>query len=306
MTELIKKQCEETFAYSCPVCRAPVKDVHYIYYQDGEEHKILRCQACSFMFARPVFLQKLEERQLDYMYDTELLNNSLLRKLHEKLIIGREVSYVRRMLGEGNFTLLDVGCGNGWTLNVWIKSGFKAVGIEPSKMRGRIASERYGVRIIPEYFENFTTSEKFDVVIMRHMIEHFVEPYEMIVKARSLLNPEGVLIVVVPNIDCIGRYTFGTKWTWGIPYHCNFFNPDILSRLLKRAGYDILKIYQTPSPLSYPESFIRLFPSIKKITTRVYTTLSIFTLFPFAPLVVLGFIMQLSENITVIATVRKG
>ncbi len=296
-----KKYKEKEISYVCPVCGAEVRDVLYIYSQNDKEHKIFRCSECDFMFARPVFLQNLEDRQLDHVYDAELLNSAFLRKLHGKLIVWKEISYVKRILGRGDFTLLDIGCGTGWTTNIWKESGFKATGIEPSRVRGTIASDRYGIKIIPDYFENFTTTEKFDVVVMRHMVEHFADPYNMIAKARSLLNPRGVVLVVVPNINCIGRYIFGGRWTWGIPYHCNFFNQGVLCRLLRRAGFDILKTYQTPSPLSYPESFARLF----KLTTKMNKALSMLSLVPFAPLVAVGYIMGLSENITLIATIKK-
>jgi len=303
---LIKKRYKEKdICHPCPVCSAEVRDVHYVYFHE-RKHKIFRCNVCNFMFARPVFLQNLEDRQLDYVYDAELFNSAFLRKLHEKLIIWKEISYVRKLLGKGKFSLIDVGCGTGWTTNMWMGSGFDATGLEPSKVRGKVASERYGIKIISDYFENFTTTEKFDVVILRHLVEHFADPYKMIIKAHSLLSPQGVIIVVAPNINCVGRYIFGVRWTWGIPYHCNFFDPGILCKLLQRAGFDVLKTYQTPSPLSYPESFMRLLPFLKKITEKMHKTTGILSLIPFVPLVATGYAMHLSENITVIATTGKS
>lgn len=306
MEKLIRKRYEEkALSCLCPVCNVEVRNVHYIYYQNDKKHKIFRCGACGFMFARPVFLQKLEDRQLDYEYDAELLNKAFLRKLHKKLIVEKEISYVRKILGEGNFSLLDIGCGTGWTTNMWLNSGFEATGLEPSELRAGLASERYNLKVLSVYLENLNTLETFDVVILRHLVEHFADPYGMLVKARSLLKPHGAVVIVVPNINCIGRYIFGTKWTWGIPYHCNFFSPKTLCHLLHRAGFDILKTYQTPSPLSYPESFLRLLSRSEWTTTKIYNKLNSFSLLPFIPLVILGYLTRLSENITVIARVKR-
>lgn len=304
---LIKRQCEESnHPYSCPVCDIRVKNVYYIYHENNREHKILRCGNCGFMFARPLFLQRLEDRKLDHEYDAELLNSASLRKIHEKLIIGKEIKYVKKILGKGAFSLLDIGCGTGWTTNMWAISGFDATGLEPSELRAGLASERYKIRVLTDYFENLDISETFDVVILRHMVEHFADPYKMMAKARSLLRPQGTAVIVVPNINCIGRYLFGAKWTWGIPYHCNFFNPKTLSHLLERAGFEIIRSYQTPSPLSYPESLLRFFPCSRQLTAKIYNRLNIFSLLPSVPLVILGYLMRLSENITVIARADRS
>ena len=299
---LIKKQCEENRnQYVCTVCDSKVKNVHYSYSEDQREFKVFRCEHCSFMFARPLFLSRLEDRKLDYEYDTELLNSASLRKAHEKFIIGREIKHVRRILGNGVFSLLDIGCGTGWTSNMWARSGFDTTGIEPSKIRAQLASERYNLRVLPDYFENLDIREHFDVVILRHMIEHFADPYEMMLKTHSFLKPRGTAVIIVPNINCLGRYIFGTKWTWGIPYHCNFFTPKTLARLVERAGFEIITAYQTPSPLLYPESLFRYIPYSQQLSEKYHRGFSLLSMIPFAPLLAMGYIMRLSENITIIA-----
>jgi len=299
---LIKKQCEESRnQYVCTVCESIVKNVHYSYYEDQREYKVLRCENCGFMFARPLFLPKLEDRKLDYEYDTELLSNASLRKAHEKLIISREINHVKRILGTGTFSLLDVGCGTGWTTSMWARSGFTTTGLEPSKLRAEFASERYKIKVLPEYFENLDIGEDFDVVILRHMVEHFADPYEMMLKVHSYLKPRGTVLIIVPNINCLGRYLFGTKWTWGIPYHCNFFTPKTLALLVERAGFEVITAYQTPSPLLYPESLFRYIPAGQQLTAKHYRGLSLLSMIPFAPLLAIGYIMRFSENITIIA-----
>jgi 2-polyprenyl-3-methyl-5-hydroxy-6-metoxy-1,4-benzoquinol methylase len=299
---LIKQQCEESRnQYVCPACDSKVKSVHYSYHEDQREFKVFRCENCSFMFARPLFLPKLEDRKLDYEYDMELLNNASLRKAHERFVIGKEIKHVRNILGNGTFSLLDIGCGTGWTTNMWASSGFDTTGLEPSKLRAELASERYKIKVLSDYFENLHIRDNFDVVILRHMIEHFADPYEMMLKARSFLKPRGTAVIIVPNINCLGRYLFGTKWTWGIPYHCNFFTPKTLTHLVERAGFEIITTYQTPSPLLYPESLFRYMPYSKQLSAKYHRGLSLLSMIPFTPLIAMGYMMRLSENITVIA-----
>ena len=114
-----------------------------------------------------------------------------------------------------------------------------------------------------------------------------------------------MLVIIVPNINCIGRFVFGTKWTWVLPWHCIFFSPRSLSALLERAGFDVVKSYQTPSPLWYPESFARRFPNIPWVEElfRKFRALSVMA---FAPLVLAGYLLGISDNLTVVARVREG
>lgn len=298
----MKKQCEKRGnQHTCPVCDSDVRNFCYSLRENQKEFKVFKCTSCGFMFVRPLLLPDLEERKLDYEYDTELLNSASLRKAHEKFIIGKEINHVRSILGEGPFSLLDIGCGTGWTTYMWASSGFEATGLEPSGLRARLAAERYGIKVFSDFFENLDISYKFDVVILRHMIEHFANPYEMTRKAHSLLKPGGIAVIIVPNINCLGRYLFGSKWTWGIPYHCNFFTPKTLAHLVERAGLEIITAYQTPSPLLYPESLFRYIPYTQQLTAKYHRRLSLLSMIPFTPLIAMGYMMRLSENITVIA-----
>jgi hypothetical protein len=89
---------------------------------------------------------------------------------------------------------------------------------------------------------------------------------------------------------------FDADWTWVLPWHCNFFAPYSLEMLLKNCGYDVVKSYQTPSPLWYPESFARKFPRLGKMLKL--TPLSMLL---FAPLVGFGYLSGNSDNLTMIA-----
>ena len=241
---------------------------------------------------------------MDSVDDAELFGNSFLKKLYETAILKKEIYYTRKILGKGRLSLLDIGCGTGWTTHFWKNSGFATTGLEPSEIRGNVARERYGLKIISDYIENLNLDETFDVIILRQVIEHLESPGNMLERAKSFLRKGGIVVVVVPNINCIGRYVFGTKWTWVIPFHCNFFSPDTLRKLACKAGFDVLKTYQTPSPLWYPESFLRLFPDGNHLTKRIYHRLSSLSLIPFAPLVMLGYLLRLSDNITLIGRAK--
>ena len=252
---MLVKSCHETpTQYQCPACNSGVSTVRYVYSVGEKQCDILSCRECGMMFARPVPISVLAERQMDSVIDAELFHNRLLRGLHRNFVVKREIDRVKRLLGREHFSMLDIGCGTGWTTRIWQEEGAEVTGLEPSHTRGKIASERYGFRVIPCYVEDLADDEMFDVIVMRHVLEHFADPYQVLIKVRGHLKEEGLLVIIVPNIDCIGRYLFGTKWSWILPWHCNFFTPSSIVQIAQRAGFDRCTLYQTPSPLWYPRS----------------------------------------------------
>ena len=290
---------------ACPGCNEPTTGVRYSYQDDGGESFIYRCDACGLMFARPVLIPKLTERQMDSVDDAELFNSPVMRALHEHLNIKREIAAVKKIVGTQRFSLLDIGCGTGWTTNIWQRAGAEVTGLEPSRVRGDLARKRYGFRVIPSYVEELEGSERFEVVTMRHVIEHFENPCAVLTKVGSHLKDDGLLVVIVPNINCIGRYLFDAKWSWILPWHGIFFSPASLAALLDRAGFEVLTGYQTPSPLWYPESFFRRFPRFQ-LLSRLFDRFRSLAVLTFAPVVLLGFLTGFSDNITMIARVKRS
>jgi 2-polyprenyl-3-methyl-5-hydroxy-6-metoxy-1,4-benzoquinol methylase len=289
----------------CPVCAEKTNTIRYVYVNDGSSSFIYICTNCTFMFARPIFIPELSQRQMDTVDDAELFNNSFLKKLHERFVVKKEIAIVKKLFLRQDISLLDIGCGTGWITNIWKEEGINVSGLEPSPIRGRIAHENFGIRILPHYIEELENGEQFDVVVMRHVIEHLADPSGVLLKVKQHLRRDGVGVFIVPNINCIGRYLFDEKWEWVLPWHCNFFNPKSLRLLLTQSGFKVEKIYQTPSPLWYPDSFLRLFPNHNYLFQKIYSRLSVFTMLPFAPLVALGLLIGLSDNITAIVRLEN-
>lgn len=97
--------------------------------------------------------------------------------------------------------------------------------------------------------ENFQTEEKFDTIIMSHVLEHIEHPVEVMEKIYNWLSPGGVFIVVVPNAKSIHRivatkmgllesiYTLNERdHTLG---HYRVYDGDSLLRDITSAGFKV-------------------------------------------------------------------
>jgi 2-polyprenyl-3-methyl-5-hydroxy-6-metoxy-1,4-benzoquinol methylase len=54
-------------------------------------------------------------------------------------------------------------------------------------------------------FEEFAPKERYDTIIMSHVLEHVQDPVQVLERAKSWLAPGGRIIAVVPNADSLHR-----------------------------------------------------------------------------------------------------
>ena len=282
---------------SCLVCNTKNSKPIFTYWDDNKSSEILQCLNCGHLFIYPIPLVNLNERTMDTISDAEFFGHPVLKFLHEKFVINREINAVKKILTDGiRRSLLDIGCGTGWSTAVWQKNGFNVTSLEPSLSRSKIARELHHLNVSNEHLENFKTQELFDVVILRHLLEHIENPTAMLEKIKTFLKPNGLLVIIIPNIDCLGRHLYRENWEWVLPWHLHFYTPKTLTRLLEKLGYSKIKIYQTPSPLWHPQTLNRaLTNSPLKIQLSHWAALLLSL-----PIVFWGFLLNKNDNMTLI------
>ncbi|MDR2407156.1 MAG: class I SAM-dependent methyltransferase [Bacteroidales bacterium] len=103
-------------------------------------------------------------------------------------------------------TLLDMPCGDGYITGMLASKFKRTVGIDASKKRLDKCKNLYAdVEFHHALIEEFTTDEKFDTITMLNILEHVNNPVEVLQKAESLLAPDGIIIVHVPNAHAVNR-----------------------------------------------------------------------------------------------------
>lgn len=282
----------------CVVCDHQNAYEIYTYYFKGGESFILECIQCAHIFIHPIPLVSLASRNMDSLQDAELFGSTTLKFLYERMILQREINKAKKMINKAQPTLLDIGCGGGWTTSVWKKHGFDVTGLEPSATRSKLAHDHYHILVIQNHIEGFQPDKTYDVIILRHVLEHIEDPLNLLKKIKEWLSKDGILIIVIPNINSIGRYLFKEHWEWILPWHLHFFKPKTLVALAQRAGFQKACFYQTPSPLWYPASFGRIFNEGSKLGQYFRQAPSFIKLVPFLPLIFIGAIFNLNDSMT--------
>ena len=101
-----------------------------------------------------------------------------------------------------------------------------------------------GLDVITGEFLDVSLPNKFyDVVTMIDVVEHLKSPLESLCKARRLLKPKGIVALLTGDVDSfLARLTRSHWRLMTPPLHLYFFSRETLTKTLKKAGFDILKI----------------------------------------------------------------
>lgn len=160
--------------------------------------------------------------------------------------------FIRKYVPLTNGKFLDIGCGGGSLLYFAAKDGWEVKGIEIADGYVDYVKEKLGVEVIHADFlklKNF--NEKFDLVSLRHVLEHLPDSVLAMNKISSLLNDGGYAHFEFPNINSIthrfNRFLLRNKIiskTYGPDYnpaHCNEFSRQSFSYLLGLTGFQLIR-----------------------------------------------------------------
>lgn len=177
---------------------------------------------------------------------------------------------IRRLQGSATRSLLELGLGHGYTTALFGQHFERHVVVEGSGVVLDQFRENYPdakAELIESFFEDFTTEEKFDVVIMGFVLEHVDDPAAVVGRFRRFLSPEGRLFVAVPNAKSMNRRLGLAMGKIDDIYELNAndlalghqrqFCRDTLRALLNDEGFRVTweeGIYLKPLPLGYMQS----------------------------------------------------
>jgi len=147
---------------------------------------------------------------------------------------------VMRIHASESGRMLDVGCGGGAFLRRMRKAGWVVAGTEPDPKAARLAAQE-GFTVYRSLEDMIQEREqRFDIIVLGHVIEHLPDPIRTLIMLRSLLDTGGRLVLTTPNALGLGSRIFGASWR-GLepPRHFNVFSPDSLRQALNRAGFHV-------------------------------------------------------------------
>lgn len=159
----------------------------------------------------------------------------------------RQVRELRARTGLDSGRVLDIGSGYGYFRVALGEAGYRHDGLELSEFARRVASRSYGLTTyggtLAEHWRDWES--RYDAVTLFDLIEHVVDPVELLEQVAFTLRPGGVLAVKTPNLDCPEAQVFGPHYHSLKREHLAFFSPGSLTAAARAAGFQPLHVATT-------------------------------------------------------------
>lgn len=218
-------------------------------YESGTgDYRVDECAACSHQFTNPRPL----ERELPKLYEqrdtTDFVKSRPWIEALRAVAVSRFLKSIDPFIG-GSRNILDYGAGDGFFTRELSRRYRDAhvVGTDFHSSPPALIASLPSVRYLSQS-ELLHESQVFDLIVMRHVLEHCIEPTSTIEMLRGRLAPEGILLIEVPNRESAWARIFGTYYSaLYLPRHLSHFSRHSLTSVLK--GFSVEKALAGDIPL---------------------------------------------------------
>lgn len=149
-------------------------------------------------------------------------------------------------------SVLDFGAGTGDFLKICKNNNWQVLGIEPSA-EARENAVKKGVHLKENLLD--VTNQKFDVITLWHVLEHVENLKNTIKVLKSLLQPEGRIVVAVPNYKSYDAAFYKEHWAaYDVPRHLWHFSQKSIHKLFLEAEM----IVEETLPMKFDSYYVSL------------------------------------------------
>ena len=199
--------------------------------------------------------------QYEISYDEDELKYIILKIKQRTFIVDK---FLKRAKGK----LLDVGCGEGFTLKHYFEKKWQVKGVDFSRagleQQNPDMLDYVDVGDIYEILNGYIEHNKqYDVICMNGILEHVIDPVKLLKDIKKLIARRGIAVITVPN-DCsnLQEHCFENKMIphrfWiTLPDHLSYFSYESLNNIVDYTGWsfvDAIADFPIDLYLLHPES----------------------------------------------------
>ena len=217
--------------------------------------RVVRCRHCGLVYRNP----QERTRELEEIYeDEEGLERGVLQALHETQRASyrdqaRRLTRVARAPGTG----LEIGSYVGAFLAAARERGWTFEGVDVNGAAVRFARS-LGFAVTEGTIDAIAPDRRFDAVAIWNCLDQLPDPRHVVVRARALLSPRGVLAIRVPNGEAYARWRdlavgsgLSRQLATRLLAHNNLltfpyrygFTLKSLTTLLRDAGLEVVRVH---------------------------------------------------------------
>jgi SAM-dependent methyltransferase len=289
--------------------RVLFQETDRLYRTTTRPFEVIECGGCRLIRLHP-WPSSAELRTYypdDYWFAPSPGAAERLEELYRRVVLRDHLRFVRTAIRNagGSGLLLDVGCGGGLFLGMLAqsaqaarpgshrrsnsadlaapresvvrespRSGVRIAGLDFSWNAARIAWAQKGApAVCADLAMAPFAAQSCSVITMFHVVEHLYDPAAYLTAAHRLLQPDGRLVVQVPNASSWQFHVFGKRWSGiDVPRHLIDFRQRDLDRLLGDCGFEPVR-YKHFSLRDNPAGLATtLAPSLDPMARRIRRT----------------------------------
>jgi len=209
---------------------------HYLHNKNQEEPvwpvKLYFCDNCGLT-------QLKDSCPSEVLYDNYVTLSTWKFQPH----VQHEIELINRLDGiNSNSTFIEIGSNDGMFLEQMAKNGYEnTMGVEPANDAYKISLEKK-ISTINEFLTpelSISLKDKygqFDMFISRQNMEHISDLKGMVESIKTLVKPNGYVLIEVPNFSCNLKTRDYSLWE----EHVNYFTKETLEYFLSLAGIKIV------------------------------------------------------------------
>ena len=205
------------------------------------------CKNCGLMMTNPRMTQEAYNLFYDSEYRKIYLGVESANDVGENFFASRKgrgrkiAEFVGNEVGESIKSVLEIGCSAGAILEAFKEKGCKVKGIdlggeyiEYGKKRGLDLEQCASAELLKR-------DEKYDLIILSHVFEHFLDIESELKVIRNLLNDSGVLYLEVPGVLSISKTYASDFLSFLQNAHIYHFTLHSLQDVMARYGWEMVK-----------------------------------------------------------------
>ncbi len=218
-----------------------------LYATTTEIFQVVECARCRLirLFPWPPPDELGRYYPAEYWFHPGRSLSERLEERYRRFVLRDHVRFVSDALrhSKASGRLLDVGCGGGLFLRMMKERGAPVTGLDFSPDAASVAWKANGVPVAAGSLPRAPFAPgTYSVITMFHVIEHLYDPMTYLESAHRLLEPDGRLVVQVPNAASWQFLLLGENWSGvDVPRHLINFRDSDLDTLLENAGFEVLR-----------------------------------------------------------------
>lgn len=234
--------------------------------------ELLLCKKCSLLRTNLDTEKNIMDVNQD-VYNKSYVSSYKVRKMELSDRFKKYLAIIEKYKQGG--TLLDIGCGLGYFVEVAGKSreSWDAYGLELNKYLAGEANKTLSGKVKVGSLSSIPFPSKFfDCITGFDVLEHSIEINKNLQNIQKALKDDGIVVIQSPNYRSLMQYITGSFWDWwALPDHVLHFSPETLTAALEKNGFTLCMI-KTYEPLS------DFFGNVKQLARKNIFTKALFVL----------------------------